>query len=207
MAAEANIQVCYFTNAKQLFHALRRQVLRDFRKPMIVMTPKSFLRNPRATTSFAELAESRFEEVLVDPRSELASEKVSRVLLCTGKIAHDLLDATEKQENKTGSQNTAVVRIEQLHPFPHSQLEAALKNYPKAKHWCWIQEEPRNMGAASFIMPKIEKVLGKLNSKAQLEYIGRSERASPAVGLEKLHLKEQEKIVSAGWNSNESVEV
>lgn len=207
MATQGNIQVCYFTNAKQLFHALRRQVLRDFRKPMIVMTPKSFLRNPRATTSFAELVQTRFEEVLIDPRSEIAPEKVSRVLMCTGKISHDLLDSTEKQENKIGSENTAVVRIEQLHPFPHAQLEAALKNYPKTKHWCWIQEEPRNMGAASFIMPKIEKVLGKLNSKATLAYIGRSERASPAVGLEKLHLKEQEKLVSAGWNCNESVEV
>ncbi|NBO38346.1 2-oxoglutarate dehydrogenase E1 component [bacterium] len=206
MAAQGNIQVCYFTNAKQLFHALRRQVIRDFRKPMVVMTPKSFLRNPRASTSFEELADGRFEEVLLDPRSELASDKVTRILLCTGKVAHDLLDSTEKAENKSAATSTAVVRIEQLHPFPHAQLEAALKAYPKAKSWAWVQEEPRNMGAATFIMAKVQKTLSKV-SKATLEYVGRSERASPAVGLEKLHLKEQEALLTAAWNSTETIEI
>jgi 2-oxoglutarate dehydrogenase E1 component len=208
LAAQGNIQVCYFTNAKQLFHALRRQVLRDFRKPLVVMTPKSFLRHPRATTTFAELSEGAFEEVLTDPRSELDASKVSRVILCTGKIAHDVLDAAEKPENKANSATTAVVRIEQLAPFPEKQLEAALKHYPKAKSWVWVQEEPRNMGAAHFIMPKIEKVLaGMHGSKTHLDYVGRSERASPAVGFEKLHLKEQEKLVSSAWNLKESVEL
>lgn len=207
MAAQGNIQVCYFTNAKQLFHALRRQVLRDFRKPLIVMTPKSFLRNPRASTTFAELASSQFEEVLIDPRADLTQDKVTRVVFCTGKIAHDLLDSAEKEENKSVSKQSAVVRIEQLHPFPQPQIEAALKNYPKAKTFIWCQEEPRNMGAATFMMPKLEKLLTAENPKARLEYIGRSERASPAVGLEKLHLKEQEKLVTAAWSATESVEI
>lgn len=207
MAAQANIQVCYFTNAKQLFHALRRQVLRDFRKPLIVMTPKSFLRNPRASTSFEELSTSHFEEVLLDPRPELASEKVNRIVLCTGKIAHDLLDSADKDENKSGSKTTAIVRIEQLHPFPQEQLSAALKSYPKAKHVFWCQEEPRNMGAATYIMPKIQEILATSHPKVKVDYVGRSERASPAVGLEKLHLKEQEKVIVASWNSETSVEV
>jgi 2-oxoglutarate dehydrogenase E1 component len=208
LAAQGNIQVCYFTNAKQLFHALRRQVLRDFRKPLVVMTPKSFLRHPRATTTFAELAEGSFEEVLQDPRTELDAGKVTRVILCTGKIAHDILDGAEKPENKANAATTAVVRIEQLHPFPEQQLQAALKAYPKAKSIVWAQEEPRNMGAATFIMPKIEKLVGTLHAgKAQLDYVGRSERASPAVGLEKQHLKEQEKLINAAWNLRESLEV
>jgi 2-oxoglutarate dehydrogenase E1 component len=208
LAAQGNMQVCHFSNVKQLFHALRRQVLRDFRKPLVVMTPKSFLRNPRATTSFEELANGKFEEVITDPRSEIAPDKVTRVLFCTGKIAHDLLDSTDKPENKVGAQSTAVVRIEQLHPFPHKQVEDALKLYAKAKHHFWVQEEPANMGAATFIMPKIQKVLAKAGGKgANLGYIGRSERASPAVGLEKLHLKELEKLLSACWTSTTDQEI
>ncbi|MEY4065760.1 MAG: hypothetical protein RIR26_1968 [Pseudomonadota bacterium] len=207
MAAQGNMQVCYFTNAKQLFHALRRQVLRDFRKPLIVMTPKSFLRHPRATTTFEELAETRFEEVLADPRSELNAQAVTRVLLCTGKIAHDLLDSAEKPENKATAGTTAVVRVEQLHPFPQAQLETVLKQYPKAKQWAWIQEEPRNMGAATFVIPKIEKTLAEVSAKARLDYIGRSERASPSVGLEKRHLLEQDQIIQAGWKSDSGVEI
>ncbi len=207
LAAQGNMQVCHFSNVKQLFHALRRQILRDFRKPLIVMTPKSFLRNPRATASFDELANGRFEEVLLDPRTELAADKVTRVLFCTGKIAHDLLDNADKPENKNGSQTTAVVRIEQLHPFPHKQVEAALKHYPKAKACFWVQEEPHNMGAATFIMPKIQKVLNKTSNKSVLGYIGRSERASPAVGLEKLHLREQEALLTACWTSPEEREI
>lgn len=208
LAAQGNIQVCYFTNAKQLYHALRRQVLRDFRKPLVVMTPKSFLRHPRATTTFADLAEGFFEEVLADPRAELEAGKVTRVVMCTGKMAHDVLDAAEKPENKNSAATTAVVRIEQLYPFPELQLEAVLKAYPKAKSLVWVQEEPRNMGAATFIMPRIEKLIAALHAgKSQLEYVGRSRRASPAVGLEKQHLKEQEKIVSAAWNGKESLEV
>lgn len=207
MAAQGNIQVCYFSNAKQLFHALRRQVLRDFRKPLVVMTPKSFLRNPRASTSFAELAEGCFEEVLADPRDHLKSDKVSRVILCTGKIAHDALDAAEKPNQNFKTETTAIVRIEQLHPFPAQKLEELLKTYPKAQFFGWAQEEPRNMGAATFILPKIETVLNKVNSKARLSYIGRSERGSPAVGLEKRHVKEQQQLIEAVWSASESVEV
>lgn len=207
MAAQGNMQVCYLTNAKQLFHALRRQVVRDFRKPLVIMTPKSFLRNPRATASFDELSQGRFEEVLLDPRTDISPDKITRVIFCTGKIAHDLLDSSEKPDNKQGSANTAVVRIEQLHPFPYKDVENALKSYPKAKHCFWMQEEPQNMGPATFVQPKIQKVLNKANSKASFGYIGRSERASPAVGLEKLHLKEQEKLLIAGWNSTENVEI
>lgn len=208
LAAQGNMQVCHFSNVKQLFHALRRQVLRDFRKPLVVMTPKSFLRNPRATASFEELAKGSFEEVLFDPRSEISPDKVTRVLFCTGKIAHDLLDSADKPEHRDGAKSTAVVRVEQLHPFPHKQVEAALKHYSKAKQHFWVQEEPANMGAATFIMPKIQKVLTKTGAKGSLlGYIGRSERASPAVGLEKQHLKELEKLIAGCWNSTTELEI
>lgn len=207
MAAQGNIQVCYFSNAKQLFHALRRQVLRDFRKPLVVMTPKSFLRNPRASTSFSELAEGSFEEVLADPREGLKSDKVTRVIMCTGKIAHDALDSAEKTSEELKTGNTAIIRIEQLHPFPSQQLEKLLRNYPKAQYFAWAQEEPRNMGAATFVIPKIEQVLSKLASKAKLNYIGRSERGSPAVGLEKRHVKEQQQLVNAIWTASQTTEI
>lgn len=207
MAAQGNIQVCYFSNAKQLFHALRRQVLRDFRKPLVVMTPKSFLRNPRASASFSELSEGTFEEVLADPREELKADKVTRVIMCTGKIAHDALDAAEKPSDKMKTEHTAIVRIEQLNPFPAQQLEKLLRSFPKAQFFAWAQEEPRNMGAASFILSKIESVLSKLSPKAELNYIGRSERGSPAVGLEKRHIKEQQQLVEAIWSAQASKEV
>ena len=207
MAAQGNIQVCYFSNAKQLFHALRRQVLRDFRKPLVVMTPKSFLHNPRASASFSELSEGTFEEVLADPREELKADKVTRVIMCTGKIAHDALDAAEKPSDKMKTEHTAIVRIEQLNPFPAQQLEKLLRSFPKAQFFAWAQEEPRNMGAASFILSKIESVLSKLSPKAELNYIGRSERGSPAVGLEKRHIKEQQQLVEAIWSAQASKEV
>ncbi|MEY2988017.1 MAG: hypothetical protein RJB13_1538, partial [Pseudomonadota bacterium] len=207
MAAQGNIQVCYFSNAKQLFHALRRQVLRDFRKPLVVMTPKSFLRNPRASTSFSELTEGTFEEVLGDPRESLNVDKVTRVIMCTGKVAHDALDAADKPSDKMKTESTAIIRVEQLNPFPAQQLEKLLRKFPKAQFFAWAQEEPRNMGAASFILPKIEQVVANLSSKVELSYIGRSERGSPAVGLEKRHIKEQQQLVDAIWSASASTEI
>jgi 2-oxoglutarate dehydrogenase E1 component len=211
LAAQGNIQVCHLSNAKQLFHALRRQVIRDFRKPLVIMTPKSFLRNPRATTTFSELAQGVFEEVLLDPRQDLKPDKVNRVVFCTGKLAHDALDSADKPENVSGSASTAIVRIEQLHPFPVQSLQRALQAYPKVKQVFWAQEEPHNMGAATFVMPKLQKVMSTSGTssthKAQLGYLGRSERASPAVGLEKRHLAEQDSLLKAVWNSSEGIEI
>jgi len=207
MAAQGNIQVCYFSNAKQLFHALRRQVLRDYRKPLIVMTPKSFLRNPRASASFSDLSSGHFEEVLADPREELKADKVTRVIMCTGKVAHDALDTAEKSPEKLKINDTAIVRIEQLSPFPSEQLERVIRKYPKAQFFAWAQEEPRNMGAASYVLPKIERVVGSVNAKAKLNYIGRSERGSPAVGLEKRHLTEQQKLIEALWTASGATEI
>lgn len=207
MAAQGNVQVCYFSTAKQLYHALRRQVLRDYRKPLIVMTPKSFLRNPRAATSFEELATGQFEEVLLDPRTELKNDKITRVVLCTGKVFHDALDANDKANGSSQSDQTAVVRIEQLHPFPAEQVAQVFKTYPKAQFIAWAQEEPRNMGAATFVMPKIESVLARSNPKAKLQYIGRSERGSPAVGLEKRHIVEQQALIEAIWGAGVTTEI
>jgi len=192
------MQVCYFTNVAQLFHALRRQVVRDFRKPLVIMTPKSFLRSPRASASFEDLTEGRFHEILDDPRFAEATvaQKVRKVLLCSGKIALDLLDTLEKEENAARLAEVAVVRVEQIAPFDAKGMEAILRRYGKATEVAWVQEEPANMGAWSFLWPRLQAVLRSAGHKGDVAYVGRSERASPAVGLEKLHFVEQEKILA-----------
>ncbi len=206
LCAQGNMQVCYFTSGAQLFHALRRQMKAPFRKPLVVMSPKSFLRNPRSSCSLEDLASGRFYEVRDDSR-KLEPAAVTKVVLCSGKIRIDLLDAIEKQGSEKFS-HVAVVSLEQLYPFPESQLTNVLKTYGKAKSIVWAQEEPRNTGASFFVRDKIEKILqSTLKVKPKLGYIGRSERASPAVGLEKQHLVEQEKIIAACLGADEQLEV
>ena len=207
LAAQGNMQVCAFSNVRSLFHALRRQVLRDYRKPLVIFTPKSFLRNPRASTSFEELERSGFEELLDDTRESLVPAKVKRVVFCSGKFCIDLLDASEKEEYKQAASNTAVVRLEQIYPFAANKVLALLKKYSNAKSVVWAQEEPRNMGAASFVFPKFAELVNQAGLKAPLQYVGRCERASPAVGLEKVHIAEQEKLVSAAFLRDEAFEV
>ncbi|MFP5212356.1 MAG: 2-oxoglutarate dehydrogenase E1 component, partial [Acidobacteriota bacterium] len=171
MCAEDNMQVCFPTTPAQYFHLLRRQVRRNFRKPLIVMSPKSLLRHPLAVSNLSELSKGRFFEVLgeIDP-----VENPSRVLLCSGKVYYDLL---EKRRSLQGAADTAIVRIEQLYPFPKAQLEETLSKYPGVKDWVWVQEEPRNMGAWTFVRRRLEEILGKT-----VEYIGRPEAATPSVG-------------------------
>ncbi len=204
LSAQGNMQVCYFTNVAQLFHALRRQVKRDFRKPLVVMTPKSFIRSPRASASFEDLASGRFQEVLDDPRhldhsaaaNAANAAKVRKIVFCTGKIALDAFDALDKEEFASKRGEVAVVRIEQLYPFHAKAVEAVIKRYPKATDVVWAQEEPANMGAWTFVWPRLQAALKAAGSKTELAYVGRSERASPAVGIEKAHHLEQEKIVA-----------
>lgn len=200
LCAQYNMQVCNFTEPNQLFHALRRQIKRNFRKPMIVMSPKSLLRHPKVICSQEDLYGGQFHEVLDDPRflSEktdvqnlLDRQQVKRVVLCSGKVYYDL-EGSDKL-----SEQVALVRVEQLYPFPEQQLAEVLNSYPNMSELLWTQEEPQNMGAYSYIMPKLRMCLQKLKKNdVPVYYVGRTERASPATGAPSVHAKEQQLIIS-----------
>src|SRR5204862_3716564 len=140
LCAEDNIQVCNATTAAQYFHLLRRQVRRDVRKPLAVFTPKSLLRLPAARSRTTEFVEGHFQEVLPDPRGPSA-ESVEVVLLCSGKVFYDL----EARREKTNAEGVAIVRVEQLYPFPEEQILDQVRRYPNVKEVRWVQEEPENM--------------------------------------------------------------
>jgi len=206
LCAEGNMQICYLTKASQIYHALRRQMHRPFRKPLIIMSPKSFLRSPRVSTSLEELSTGSFSEILDDTRTSLKPENVKRVLLCCGKIALDLLDVLEKDEYKAQSTQTVVIRIEQIYPLHTQALAKILSQYKKATELFWVQEEPANMGAWPFLQIELAEVIKNTPFK-NIFYCGRSRRASPAVGLEKLHLIEQDRLLKSALTSNSSVQV
>ena len=183
LCANDNMQVCNATTPGQYFHLLRRQVLRKFRKPLIIMTPKSLLRHPLAVSTLDDLTSGAFQEVIdeVDPVS-----KIQRVILCSGKIYYSLYQ--RRQELK--EDKTAIIRIEQLYPFPEQQLNKIIKPYQKAKRWFWVQEEPENMGAWQFLAPRLEALIGK-----KPEYIGRPPSPSPATGFPAVYKQEQATII------------
>ena len=190
LSAQNNMTVTNLTTPAQIFHALRRQVKRDFRKPLIVMTPKSLLRHPRATNPISELANGSFQEVLAD--NLLADlNKVEKIVLVSGKLYYELLEQREKlKDNKT-----ALVRIEQIAPFPDWKLKPILEKYKNAKKVIWAQEEPQNMGAFSYVYFKITELMQQMGSKADLFYVGRPDRASPATGSNYRHKTEQIEII------------
>jgi 2-oxoglutarate dehydrogenase E1 component len=179
------MQVCNFTTPAQYFHALRRQIKRDFRKPMIVMTPKSLLRAPECVSSEADFISGHFEEILPGPLLGPA-EKVSRVILCSGKVYYDLL----KHRDSNKLSDVALVRIEQIYPLHDKKLAQTLKPYKKAKTFVWCQEESENMGAWSHLRTPLSKIIG-----APIVYAGRDASSSPAVGALSLHRIEQRKLV------------
>ena len=193
MCAQENLQVCNLTTPAQLFHALRRQVKRDFRKPLIIMSPKSLLRHPKVISSLQDFSAGGFQEVLPDAVALKDAAKVKRVVLCTGKLYYDLEDEREKNAND-GS--TAIIRVEQLYPFPAEQVSTAVRAFPNAKQILWAQEEPKNMGSYSFVAPRLQELFGDLGAKGVgFRYVGRTERASPAIGSPKLHAQEQSEII------------
>jgi 2-oxoglutarate dehydrogenase E1 component len=196
LCAKDNIQVVNCTTPAQYFHLLRRQAKRKLRKPLIVMTPKSLLRNPRALSSLAELSHGSFQAVLDDP---LKSAKPRRLLLCSGKVYYDLAAAREQREN-TG---ISIVRVEQLYPFPRGQLEGILAPHKGKSEVIWVQEEPRNRGAWTFVKERFERELPGV----ALSYVGREESASPATGSHARHEREQQQIVvSALWGEAGAVQ-
>jgi 2-oxoglutarate dehydrogenase E1 component len=198
LCAEDNIQVANCTTPANYFHILRRQIHRKFRKPLILMTPKSLLRHKRCVNRLDDLADNTtFHRVLWDDlelagdESLLPPERIRRVVLCSGKVYYDLFEAREGLKRK----GVYLLRLEQLYPFPKRPLMKELSRFPGAEIY-WCQEEPQNMGAWWFAMPRIEQVLKKIGHKCQrVRYIGRPESASTAVGLLQVHRQEQEKIV------------
>jgi 2-oxoglutarate dehydrogenase E1 component len=187
MCAEDNIQVAYPTTPAQYFHLLRRQVMRAFRKPLVVMTPKSLLRLPAATSPVADFASGHFREVLDDATA--SSDITTRVLLCSGKVYYDL--ARKRDELKT--QAVALVRLEQLYPWPEAQIRAVLGRYRRSREWIWVQEESQNMGGWSFAEPRL-RAMG-----FPFEFVGRDASASPATGSHHVHEREQQLIVEGAF--------
>jgi 2-oxoglutarate dehydrogenase E1 component len=194
LCAQKNMQVCVPSTPAQVFHMLRRQVIRPARKPLIVMTPKSLLRHKLAVSTLDELANGEFQLVLPEV-DELDSAKVKRVVMCSGKVYYDLLEARRKEEIK----DVAIVRIEQQYPFPREALTAELAKYPKAKETVWCQEEPQNQGAWYQIMHHLTACLGK---EQTLSYAGRTASASPATGHAKRHHEEQAALVNQALTIN-----
>jgi len=188
LCAADNIQVCNPTTPSQYFHLLRRQVKSTYRKPLIVLTPKSLLRHPAAVSTLDELANGAFHMVLDDP---LAVREPQKVLLCSGKIYYEL----SARCNELDIKNIAIVRLEQLYPFPEPALKSLTKNYSEAD-WYWVQEEPENMGAWQFVRPWLERIVHK-----PLEYVGREASPSPATGFPALFKQQQQAIIERAIGS------
>jgi 2-oxoglutarate dehydrogenase E1 component len=187
LAARDNIQICQPSTAAQYFHLLRRQVLRTWRKPLIVFTPKSMLRNPAASSPLSELTGGRFQNVIPD----VGDGSAERVLLCTGKIGHEL--AAERKRHPENS--PAIIFVEQLYPFPEAELAAEMDRHANAREFVWVQEEPRNMGAHEFIIPELERLA---RGRAVLS-VNRSASASPATGSHKAHEMEQKTLLALAF--------
>ena len=192
LCAECNIQVCNLTTPAQYFHALRRQVKRPFLKPLVIMTPKSLLRDKQAVSTEADFdVGSCFKEVLDDPALLTTPKRIQRLVFCSGKIFYDLLN----YRNEHKITNTAIIRIEQLYPWNESLLEEIISRYPASdKKFIWCQEEPQNMGAWNFVSDRMEKL-----ADTKLRYAGRERAASPAVGSKTMHDKAQAMVVASAF--------
>jgi 2-oxoglutarate dehydrogenase E1 component len=189
LCAEFNMQVCVPSTPAQMFHMLRRQMLRALRKPLIIMTPKSLLRHPLSVSRLEELSGSGFQNV-IDEIDDIKPSAVTRVVLCSGKVYFDLLKA--RREAK--SESVAIVRIEQLYPFPSDEYEAILRKYSNAREIIWCQEEPQNQGSWYQIRHRLQ---AKLGDKHELLYAGRAGAAAPATGIAALHEQQQKNLVTA----------
>jgi len=185
MVADDNIQVANATTPAQYFHILRRQMKRDFRKPLILMTPKSLLRHKDAVSPVAEFTNGHFREVIDDAQAE--PDRIRRVLLCSGKVYYDL----RERQGALEAGDVAIVRVEQMAPFPEELLTEVLARYRKARAWAWVQEESQNMGAWTYIDARL-RLMGR-----PVEYVGRDASASPATGSLAIHKREQKELVEA----------
>jgi 2-oxoglutarate dehydrogenase E1 component len=190
LCAEENMQVCVPSTAAQMFHMLRRQVLRPYRKPLIVMSPKSLLRHKLSTSPIEELTHGEFQTV-IDEIDGMDPMMISRLLACTGKVYYDLLEARRK--NKID--NIAIARIEQLFPFPRADMKKILDRYPNMKEVVWVQEEPKNQGSWYYMQSR-GTMIGCLDEHHIFGYAGRFYSASPAAGYMSTHLAQQRQLVA-----------
>jgi 2-oxoglutarate dehydrogenase E1 component len=199
LCAEDNIQVCNLTTPAQYFHALRRQLCRSYRKPLILMSPKSLLRHPRAVSPIQEIETGCFHEVIDDPlrvSGELDPKTARRVVICSGKVYYTLAEARED----SAFEDVALVRIEEIHPFPFDAMKAVLRDYG-TRDFVWVQEEPWNQGAWSFVRERLNQVLPR---GARIRYVGRPESASTATGSYRQHEEETTEFVQEAFRRKPS---
>ena len=194
LAADTNMQIVQPTTASQIFHILRRQMVRNLRKPLVIMTPKSLLRNKDATSPLSEFTRGSFQTIIPDSNPDVAkkAEKVKRVIACSGKVYYDLV----KKRADKGADDVAIVRVEQLYPFPHKAFSAELKKYPNATDVVWCEDEPQNQGAWFFVQHYIHE---NMLDGQKLGYSGRASSASPAVGYAHLHQDQQKALVDGAF--------
>ncbi len=192
LAADNNMQIVQPTNAAQIFHVLRRQMLRMFRKPLVIMTPKSLLRAKDATSPLSDFTKGEFKTVIGEQDAAIVGDKVKRVIVCSGKVYYDLVKArAEKKSN-----DVAIVRVEQLYPFPHKAFAAELKKYPNATDIVWCQDEPQNQGAWFFVQHYVHE---NMTEGQKLGYAGRPASASPACGYAHLHQEQQKALLDQAF--------
>jgi 2-oxoglutarate dehydrogenase E1 component len=192
LAADNNMQIVQPTSASQIFHVLRRQMVRMFRKPLIIMTPKSLLRAKDAGSPLTDFTKGEFKTVIGEVSAEVNADKVKRVIACSGKIYYDLVKA--RAERKNG--DVAILRVEQLYPFPHKAFAAEMKKYPNALEVVWCQDEPQNQGAWFFVQHYIHENMGE---GQKLGYAGRPASASPAVGYAHLHQEQLKALLEQAY--------
>ena len=190
-----NIQVCIPTTPVQVFHMLRRQMIRPLRKPLIVMTAKSLLRHKHVVSDIQELAEGSFQSVL-DEVDDLKVEAVRRVIMCSGKIYYDLLNTRREQERD----NLAIIRLEQLYPFPEEELFNVLSQYPQLSELTWVQEEPLNQGAWYSTQHHMRRTISRHKNYITLSQVSRDASASPAAGNMALHQEQQARVIDEAIN-------
>jgi 2-oxoglutarate dehydrogenase E1 component len=188
LCAEHNIQVCVPTTPAQMFHLLLRQMLRSFRKPLVVMTCKSMLRNKAATSSLNDLTSGSFEPVISD-KSLPDNDAVHRIVVCSGKVYYDLIETRRELQRD----DTAIIRLEQIYPFPRALLARAIESFPNATELVWCQEEPHNQGAWDQIKHRFRTLLG---DHMKMRYAGRASSAAPAVGNLRVHRQQQQDLIN-----------
>lgn len=191
LAADANMQIVQPTTASQIFHILRRQIVRNLRKPLIIFTPKSLLRNKDATSPISEFTKGSFQTIIPESKA-LKADKVKRLVVCSGKVYYDL--AKKREELK--QEDTAIIRVEQLYPFPHKAFSTELKKYPNVTEIVWTQDEPQNQGAWFYVQHYIHE---NMLDGQKLAYSGRAASASPAVGYSHLHQEQQKALVEGAF--------
>ncbi len=197
LCADNNIQVVQPTSAAQIFHLLRRQMVRKFRKPLVILTPKSLLRNKDAGSPMSDLSIGRFRPIIAEVDDKINAASVKRVLVCSGKVYYDLINGRKERKDNT----VAIIRAEQLYPFAHKTFEAELRKYPKATEVVWVQDEPQNQGSWFYVQHHLYQ---NMSSGQKLGYAGRVASASPAVGYLAKHLEQQKALVEQAFGKFKS---